>query len=239
MPNPNDVNGAGSSTATDDRGVPLQNLQAEMSRKLAEMEAKNAERWEAINAKLDAFSAEPDPVIEPQTVDEREELRKISASPRRYVENMIQPLKEENEKLKKEVEQTKFLTVKTMWEKQETEIARREGKKDWQELPAEIQNGVIGIVKEKGWVNSPSSALDAYEIYQARQARKNADDPDRISRINAGTTEGSGRVSGKTPVRTLTRSAIEELASTHPKDENYKKNMATLADIQSGKIKVE
>lgn len=238
MPNPNDVNGAGSSTATDDRGIPLQNLQAEMSRKLAEMEAKNAERWEAINAKLESFSVEPEPVIEP-TADEREELRKISAAPRRYVEEANRPLKEKIEKLEKDLEHTRTLTVKTMWEKQESEIARREGKKDWQELPAEVQNGVIGIVKEKGWVNNPSSALDAYEIYQARQARKNADDPDRISRINAGTTEGSGRVSGKTPVRTLTRSAIETLASTHPKDENYKKNMATLADIQSGKIKVE
>lgn len=238
MPNPNGVTPTDS--PTDDRGVPLQNLQAEMSRKLAEMEQKNAERWEAINAKLDAFSAEPEPPApEPQTVDEREELRKISASPRRYVESMIQPLREENERLKKEFEQTKIFAVKTKWERMEDVIARKEGKKDWKELPAETQNGIINIVKEKGWVNNPDSALDAYELFQARQAIKNADDPERISRINAGSTEGSGRVSGKTPVKTLTRSYVEELASTHPKDPNYKKNMDTLGDIQSGRVKVE
>lgn len=225
---------------TDDRGIPLKNLQAEMSRKLADMETKMAERLEAINSKLEAFSAEPEqPASEPQTVDEREELRKISASPRRYVESMIQPLREENERLKKDLEQTKILTVKGMWEKMEDSIARLEGKKDWKELPAEVQNGVIGIVKEKGWVNNPSSALDAYEIYQARKARADGSDPDRIARINAGTTEGSGRVSGKTPVRTLTRSSVEGLASTHPKDPDYKKNMETLSQIQSGKIKIE
>ena len=38
---------------TDERGIPLQNLQAEMSRKIADMEAKMAERLEAINSKLD------------------------------------------------------------------------------------------------------------------------------------------------------------------------------------------
>jgi len=225
---------------TDERGIPLQNLQAEMSRKIADMEAKMAERLEAINSKLEAFSVEPEPLApEPQTVDEREELRKISASPRRYVESMIQPLKEENERLKKEVEQTKILTVKGMWEKMEESIARLEGKRDWKELPNDLQNGVVNIVKEKGWVNNPSSALDAYEIYQARKARSDNSDPDRAARINAGTTEGSGRVSGKTPVRTLTRSAIEGLALTHPKDPDYRKNMATLSDIQSGRIKVE
>lgn len=241
MPENNGVTVIDSPTdGVDSRGVPLQNLQAEMSRKLAEMEQKNAERWEALNAKLEAFSAEPEPSSsDPVTIDEREELRKISASPRRYVESMIQPLREENERLKKEMEQTRILTTKGMWEKMEEVIARKEGKQDWKELPADVQNGVIGIVKEKGWGNNPSSALDAYELYQARKQKAEGSDPDRIARINAGTTEGSGRVSGKTPVRTLTRSTVEELASTHPKDSNYKKNMATLADIQSGKIKIE
>lgn len=239
MPNPNDVNGGGSSTATDDRGVPLQNLQAEMTRKLAEMEARNAERWEAFNQKLDAMSAEPEPVVEPQTVDEREELKKISASPRRYVEELIKPLREENEVLKQKLDKTEKLTVYGMWERQQDTIARMEGKKDWKELPAEFQNGIINVVKEKGWGGNPSSALDAYEIYQARQARKNADDPDRINRINAGTTEGSGRVSGKTPVKTITRSMIDSLSTTNPKDPNYKKNMETLNEVQSGRIKVE
>lgn len=230
----------GSESPTDDRGVPLANLQAEMSRKLADMEQKMADRFEAITQKLESFSTEPEtPASEPQTVDEREELRKISASPRRYVESMIQPLKEENERLKKQVEQTNLLTVKGMWEKMEDSIARLEGKRDWKELPSEVQNGVVNIVKEKGWINNPSSALDAYEIYQARKQRTDASDPDRAARINAGTTEGSGRVSGKTPVRTLTRSAVESLASTHPKHQDYKKNMDTLGRIQSGEIRVE
>lgn len=240
MQNPNDVNGAGSSTATDERGVPIANLQAEMTRKLADMDARMTERFEAIAQKLEAFSTEPEPpVSEPQNIDEREELRKISASPRRYVESMIQPLKEENERLKKEFEQTKIFAVKTKWERMEDVIARREGKKDWRELPADTQNGIVNIVKEKGWGNNPDSALDAYELFQARQALKNADDPDRIARINAGSTEGSGRVSGKTPVRTLARSSLEGLASTHPKDPDYKKNMQTLADVQNGRIRVE
>lgn len=238
MTDPNDVNGAGSSTATDDRGVPLKNLQAEMSRKLMEMEQKNAERWEAINQKLEALTAEPEPpASEPQAIDEREELRKISASPRRYVESMIQPLKEENEKLRKEIEQTKTLTVKGMWEKMEDSIARLEGKKDWKELPSETQNGIINIVKEKGWVNNPSSALDAYEIYRARKLKADSSDPDRIARINAGTTEGSGRTSGKTPVRTVSRSILE--TSVHPKDPAYKDHMKLLDDVQHGRVKIE
>lgn len=240
MPNKDDVNGAGSSTAeTDARGVPLQNLQAEMTRKLADMETKMAERFEAISQKLEAFSTEPDPVAETQTVDEREELRKISASPRRYVEDLIRPLKDENDALKQKLEKTEKLTVYGMWERQQDDIARREGKKDWSELPRETQEGIIGIVKEKGWINNPASARDAYELYQARKIMKDSSDPERIARIQAGTTEGSGRASGKTPVKTLSRSMIAELSSTHPQSPDYKKNMATLNELQSGRIAAE
>lgn len=234
------VNGAAS--PTDDRGVPLTNLQAEMSRKLADMEAKIAERFERFEQKFDsALSVEPDPanVPEPQSIDEREELRKISASPRRYVEEMIKPLREENEILKKQLENTARLTTYEMWERQQDRIARQEGKKSWDELPSEDQNGIVNIVKEKGWGHNPASAMDAYEIYKARKIQKELSDPDRVNRINGSNTEGSGRVSGKTPTRTLTRSTISELASTHPKHPDYKKNMETLQKIQGGEIRVE
>lgn len=225
-------------SATDDRGVPLKNLQAEMSRKLAEMEERTAARLEAITSKLEAFSAEPEPARpEPQTVDEREELRKISASPRRYVDEMIRPLREKNEELQKELEVTRNLTVRGMWEKMEDSIARLEGKKDWRELPAEVQNGVINIVKEKGWAGNPASALDAYEIFQARRAKAEASDPDRLARINAGTTEGSGRASGKTPVKTVSRDRLSMVI--HPRDPGYKEHQKMLDDVQAGRIKVE
>lgn len=227
---------------TDERGVPLQNLQAEFSRKFQDLESKMSTSLDAINQKLEAFSVEPEPAPSDESTpsyDKREELQKISADPRRYVEQMIQPLKAENERLKKEVTDTRNLTVYEMWKKQEETIARLEGKTTWKELPDEIQNGVIAIVKEKGWGGNPALAMDAYEIYQARKARAERENPDRINRINASTTEGSGRFSGKTPVKTLSRSSLEELASTHPKHPEYKKNMETLQKVQSGQIKVE
>jgi len=230
-----------SDSETDDRGIPIKNLQAELNRKLVEMEARTAERLEAITKQLESFSTEPEPdkVETATTYDQREELRKISANPRGYVEELIQPLKQENELLKKEVEQAKILTVRGLWEKQEEAIARMEGKKDWRELPSEVQKGVIDIVKEKGWGGNPNSATDAYELFKMREAKKNADDPDRAARIASSTTEGSGRVSGKTPVKTLARSSVEALASTHPKHPDYRKNMETLGRVQSGEIKVE
>lgn len=236
-----DVNGSDSSTEEDERGVPIKNLQAEMTRKIAEMDAKNAERFEALTQRLEALAtpAEETHEVETITVDEREELKRISAAPRRYVDSFVQPIKEDNEKLRKEVEQTKLLFARTLWEKQEEKIARMEGKKEWSELPSEIQKGVIDIVKEKGWGNNPSSAVDAYELLKMRKAKEEAADPDRAARIAASTTEGSGRQSGKTAVRTISRSSLDSLTSTHPRHPDYRKNMETLGRVQSGEIKVE
>lgn len=239
MPGPNDVNGADSSAAVDDRGVPLQNLQAEMSRKLEAMETKWAERLDSISQKLDSFSTEPEPVADPQTINEREELTKISASPRRYVENIVQPLRDENKLLREKLEKNEKLTVYGLWEREQDRIARLEGKNDWDQLPAKDQADIVNIVKERNWVNDPARAKDAYEIFRARKITTEASDPDRLARISAGTTEGSGRVSGKTPVRTIARSSLEQLGSTHPKHPDYKKNMDTLDRVQRGEIKVE
>lgn len=230
-----------SDSETDDRGIPIKNLQAEMTRKIAEMDAKNAERFEALTQRLEALAAPAEETHETETmtVDEREELKRISAAPRRYVDSFVQPLKEENEKLRKEVEQTKVLITRSLWDKQEEKIARMEGKKEWSELTPELQKGVIDIVKEKGWGNNPSSAVDAYELLKMRKAKEEAADPDRAARIASSTTEGSGRTSGKTPVRTISRSSLDSLTSTHPKHSDYRKNMDTLSKVQSGEIKVE
>ena len=246
MTNKEDVNGSGSSTEgqddVDSRGVPLKNLQAEMTRKLEVMEQKMAERFDALASRFDTITTEtiPDETpVQGSPYDEREELRKISARPRGYVEDVVKPLKEENEEIKKELRETRVLVMKTMVDRAGDEIARREGKKRFEELPSDFQNKIVGIVKEKGWGMNPTSAIDAYDILKAREVAIRASEPERIERIEVSQTEGSGRVSGKTPVKTMTRSLLGEISSTRPDSPDYKKNMELLSQVQKGQIRVE
>lgn len=243
MSNQTDVKGSDSSTETDDRGVPIKNLQAEMARKLQEMEERTAQRMEAIVQKLDSLTTREEEIPAEKTdaagYDEREELRKISARPRGYVEDIVRPIKEENEALKKDLEKTRVLAFKNNLDRVGESIAQMEGKKQWSDLPNEFQNKIVGIIKEKGWGNNPNSAFDAYELLKAREIREKAKEPERIERIEVSQTEGAGRISGKTPVKTVTREMLSQLASTLPGSPDYKKNMGILSQVQTGAIRVE
>jgi len=235
MEQPTGVNGTES--PTDDRGVPLRNLQAEMSRKMQELDEKLTRNLEAIQQKLEAFQTEPEPAEVPQGLpyDPREELTKISRDPRRYVDDSIKPLQERIDRTEKEKEALRTELVRLRWEQQEKVIAEAEGKKRWDDLPRDFQSSLISILKERNWVDNPSRAWDAYELLKAREAQKVREEPERLERIDLAQSEGSGRVSGKTPVRTLTREQLSVLAA----DPRNKENMKLLDQVQKGQIKVE
>lgn len=240
MTQPNGANGSGS--PTDEKLVPLENMRGEMNRKLQEMDEKMAQRMETLSKQLEALTTEPEPEPEPNGnggYDNKEELRRISTNVRGYLDEFAKPLREQNDKLMKQVEQSQKLLAHTLWEKQEERIARREGKESWDALPKEMQSGVIGIIKEKGWGSNPNAAMDAYDLYQVRVAKAAADDPDRAARINSSTTEGSGRPSGKATRQTLSRDELDRITSLHPTHADYKESRRTLDGVTSGRIRIE
>ena len=240
MPDKQGVTSADSSTDTDDRGIPIKNLQAEFSRKLEKQQEEINSKFEALAQKLDSLTTTDDDVApEPMSVNEREELVKISAAPRRYVEQFVKPIEEKNTRLEKEVQETRKALLTARWERMEDRIARAEGKSDWNDLPKEMQEGIKKEIIGRGWQGNPDSAMDAYEIYRARQVNANASDPERRRRID-GQSEGNGRsTTGGNTTRTISREALGELSRTPPSHPDYKKNMETIDKVQRGQIKVD
>lgn len=242
MPNTNGVTNAENADPTDERGVPLKNLQEEFTRKLDKSTEEINAQIQAIMQKLDGLTANtPDatPANSGTAIDERQELVKISARPHGYVEDRIAPLKEKAEALEKELLEQRKAVLTSQWERMEDRIARQEGKKDWKELPEEMQKGIKQEILSRGWQNNPASAMDAYEIVKARTVNLNASDPDRMKRIGA-QGEGPGRHNASRSVlNTITSSMVNELASTPPSNPDYKKNMETIDRVQKGLIKIE
>lgn len=227
---------------TDERNVPLKNLQAEFARKLEKVNEDINAKFEALAQKLDGMTANEQPSPPPTPgagINEREELLKISARPRGYVDDIVNPLKEKAEALEKELLEQRKAVLTSQWERMEERIARQEGKKDWKELSDEMQKGIRQEIINRGWQGNPLSAMDAYDIVKARQTNLHASDPDRLNRIN-GQGEGAGRPNAnRSTTMTISRSMVSELSSTPPSHPDYKKNMETLDKVQKGFVKIE
>lgn len=236
MTEKNDVNVSDSQSG----GRSLDNLQAEFARKLEKQQEEINAKFEALAQKLDSMTVtdeeqQPDPV----SVNEREELQKISAAPRRYVEQFVKPIEEKAARLEKEYQKTQSALLAAQWERMEDRIAMLEGKKDWKELSDEMQKGIMNEIRSRGWQGNPASAMDAYDIYKARHVNANASDPERRRRIE-GQSEGNGRtVTNTGNLRTISHDALTELSRTSPSSPDYKKNLETLDKVQKGQIKVE
>lgn len=241
MPTQNGVTTTDAADQTDDRGVPLKNLQEEFSRKLEKQTEDMNARFEALAQKLDGMTRE-EPVVTTTPgpgINEREELVKISARPRGYVDDIVNPLKEKAEALEKELLEQRKAVLTSQWERMEDRIARLENKKDYKELPDDFTKQIRQEIINRGWQGNPASALDAYDIVKARRSNLDASDPDRLKRIN-GQGEGAGRPNaGRSNLQTMTRSMVGDLASTPPSNPDYKKNMETLDKVQKGFIKIE
>lgn len=242
MVQPNGVTDPASQTGaeTDDRGVPIKNLQAEFARKLEDIKGEVAQKFDALAQKLDSLTRveEPEPVTSTGSINEREELVKISARPRGYVEDVVKPYADKVAKLEQEAEALRKATLTSQWERMEDRIARAEGKKDWNELPDDFRKEVRQEIVNRGWAQSPAAAMDAYDIVRARKTNSNASDPDRRRRID-GQSEGSGQRTSVSSAQTLSRSMVSELSTTPPSHPDYKKNMETLDKVQKGQIRVE
>lgn len=219
----------------------IKNLQSEFNRKLEKQTEEMAARFDALAQKLDGLTRE-DPVVQPSGgsgINEREELVKISARPRGYVEDIVNPLKEKADALEKELEEQRKAVRTAQWERMEDRIARLENKKDYKELPEEFTKQIRQEIINRGWQGNPASALDAYDIVKARRNNLDTSDPERIRRINS-QGEGAGRSSvSRSSVQSMTNAMVTELASTSPSNPDYKKNMETLDKVQKGFIKVE
>lgn len=237
------VNNSGAADPVDDRGIPIKNLQEEFARKLDKVTEEINGKFEALTQKLDGLTRleEPPPTpVSIGTINEREELVKISARPRGYVDDLLNPLKEKADALEKEVLEQRKAVLTSQWERMEDRIARQEGKKDWKELPEQMQKDIRQEIISRGWQNNPAAAMDAYDLVKARDVNLHANDPDRLKRIHASQTEGSGRTSGqRSSVQSLPRSMVSELSRTPPSHPDYKKNMETLDKVQKGYITLE
>lgn len=240
MVDKNAVNDDSVNGDTDDRGVPLKNLQAEFDRKLEKVTETMTANFNALAQKLDGMTRDDAPATVQVEPNEREELVKISAAPRRYVETMIQPLKDANERLQKEADELRKETLTAKWERMEDRIARAEGKKDWKELPEDMQKGIRQEIISRGWNSNPAAAMDAYDIYKARQLNTQNSDPDRINRIRNNQSEGGGRSTvTRGSSQTISRERMLEITAMAPSHPDYKSTRETLNKIQHNLIKVE
>lgn len=241
MVDKNGVNGTDAADQIDERGVPLKNLQEEFARKLEKQKEEIDAQFATLMQKLDGMTRDdPAPQFQPGvSVNERDELVKISARPRGYVEDIVNPLREKAEALEKELQEQRKAVSTAQWERMEDRIARAEGKKDYRELPEEMTKSIRQEIINRGWQGNPASAMDAYDIIKARRDNLTASDPDRIKRIN-GQGEGAGRSNAsRSSLQTISNAMVAELASSSPSNPDYKKNMETLDKVQKGLIKVE
>lgn len=236
----NGVNDSDSQTDTDERGVPLKNLQAEFDRKLEKMNEQNNANYAALAQKIDGLTRDDGPIPADVSPDKREELVRISADPHGYVAKFVKPLEEKAAAMERELQEQRKATSTAQWERMEDRIARAEGKKDWKELPEDMQKGIRQEIITRGWNTNPASAMDAYEIYKARQLNTQNSDPDRINRIRNNQSEGGGRSSvTRGSAQTVSRETLSEISRTAPSHPDYKKNMETLDRVQKGLVKVE
>ena len=227
---------------TDERGIPLENLQAEFSRKLEELKGETNSKYDALMQKLDSLTVADEPPLEKTDAgySPREELVKISADPRRYVEEKTKPLEEKAALLEKELLVQRKATLTAQWERMEDRIARSEKKGDWNEVPEEFRKEIHKEITSRGWQGNPASAMDAYEIVKARRTNVDHSDPDRLARIRASQTEGGGRGTGSTgSIRGISKEMLTEISRTPPSHPDYKKNMETLDKVQKGHVKIE